>query len=128
MIKIIIKNMNAEIIGRTTLEEAEVQPFIDLISVNSTFGKSEYLKEISPIVVDENGVMIAEAVFETVPSEYSVEIIDVTAELEQARINAEALAYLANTDYLIIREADSGVACPLDIKQLRADARLRIVR
>ena len=61
-------------------------------------------------------------------AEYTVEIVDITAQLEQERINREALEYLASTDWLIIRELDAGVACPAEIKQARAEARARIVR
>lgn len=62
------------------------------------------------------------------PAEYTVEIIDITAELEQQKINEEALAYLASTDWMIIREVDSGVVCPADVKLARAQARAKIVR
>lgn len=62
------------------------------------------------------------------PEGYWVEYIDISAQLDQERINAEALQYLADTDWLIIREVDAGIACPLDIKQLRAEARSKIVR
>jgi len=61
-------------------------------------------------------------------AEYTVEIEDITARVAQDAINAEALAYLASTDWLIIREVDAGVACPADIKAERAAARARIVR
>ena len=50
------------------------------------------------------------------------------ASLNQEVVNAEALKYLADTDYLIIRELDAGTPCPTEIKQLRAEARLKIVR
>lgn len=62
------------------------------------------------------------------PEGYWVEYIDISAQVEQERINAEALAYLDSTDWLIIREVDANVPCPADIKQLRAEARTRIVR
>lgn len=62
------------------------------------------------------------------PEEYTIEIIDITAEVEQERINAEALKYLADTDWMIIREVDAGIACPADVKLARAEARARIVR
>lgn len=62
------------------------------------------------------------------PAEYEIVIEDITEQLEQERINQESLAYLASTDWLIIREVDSGIACPLEIKQLRQQARQRIVR
>lgn len=39
---------------------------------------------------------------------------------------AEKLAYLASTDWYVIRFADSGVAVPDDIKAERAAARARI--
>ena len=48
--------------------------------------------------------------------------------IEQQSINAEALKYLADTDWLIIREVDAGVPCPIEVKDLRAQARLKIVR
>ncbi len=61
-------------------------------------------------------------------AEYTIEIEDITAQVAQEAINAEALAYLASTDWIIIREMDSGVACPEDVKQKRAEARARILR
>jgi hypothetical protein len=61
-------------------------------------------------------------------AEYTVEIEDITAQVAQEAINAEALAYLASTDWLIIREVDAGVPCPADIKTLRAEARAKVVR
>jgi len=62
------------------------------------------------------------------PAEYTVEIEDITAQVAQEAINAEALAYLASTDWMIIREVDAGVPCPVEIKTLRAEARAKIVR
>lgn len=87
-----------------------------------------------PAVYD-NGNLLSEAVPEVpaVPAvtqkqvklraEYTVEIEDITAKLEQDKINAESLKYLASTDWLIIRELDSGMPCPAEIKALRQAAR-----
>lgn len=50
----------------------------------------------------------------------------VEASSNQAAINAEALAYLNSTDYLIIREMDCGTPCLPEIKALRAEARAKI--
>lgn len=61
-------------------------------------------------------------------AEYTIEIEDVTDKLEQERINAEALKYLADTDWMIIREMDAGIVCPEDVKLARAEARSKIVR
>lgn len=62
------------------------------------------------------------------PDGHWVEYVDISAQVEQDKINAEALAYLASTDWLIIRETETQVACPESIKQLRAEARLKVVR
>lgn len=62
------------------------------------------------------------------PEGYIVEYVDISAEVEQEKINAEALAYLASTDWLIIREIDSGVVCPAEVKAAREQARLKVVK
>lgn len=61
------------------------------------------------------------------PEGYVVEYIDISAEVEQAKINQEALEYLAKTDWLIIRAIDAGVPCPEDVKAARQAAREKIV-
>ena len=50
-------------------------------------------------------------------------------EQEQAteRVNQESLSYLASTDWYVLRQMDSGEVIPEDVKQLRAEARARIV-
>ena len=42
--------------------------------------------------------------------------------------SAAALKYLAETDYLIIREMDSGVPCPVEIKAARQAAREKVIK
>ena len=44
----------------------------------------------------------------------------------QQEINQESLAYLADTDWYVIRKADTGTAVPTDILDARAAARLLI--
>jgi hypothetical protein len=87
-----------------------------------------------PTAVNEDGGELAPAVsiiseeWVKLRAEYTIEIQDIAAEVEQERINREALEYLASTDWLIIRELDAGIPCPADVKQARAEARSRIVR
>lgn len=45
----------------------------------------------------------------------------------QAEINAEAKAYLAATDWYVVRFAETGVAIPQDIVDARQVAREKIV-
>ncbi len=60
------------------------------------------------------------------PKEYEVEVVDVTAQVAQEQAIEEARQYLASTDWMIIREMDSGVLCPQEIKDLRELARQTI--
>jgi hypothetical protein len=45
----------------------------------------------------------------------------------QQEINQENLAYLASTDWYVIRKSDSGEPIPAKIKKARAKARLTII-
>jgi hypothetical protein len=47
-------------------------------------------------------------------------------EYEQKSINSKAQAYLASTDWMVLRQADSGEVMPNNIKDARAAARLEI--
>lgn len=49
-----------------------------------------------------------------------------TAREEQERINTEARQYLRDTDWYVIREADTGEPMPKDVKAKRAEARGQI--
>lgn len=49
-----------------------------------------------------------------------------TAEQLQAEINAEAKAYLASTDWYVVRQAETGIAVPADVVEARAEARAKI--
>jgi hypothetical protein len=64
----------------------------------------------------------------TLAAEYVIEEEDITGLREREQANAEALAYLASTDWLIIREMDEGTPCPADVKAKRAEARAKIQR
>ena len=61
------------------------------------------------------------------PGEYTVIQEDISAEIEQQKINKEALAYLNSTDWYVIRQLETGVAIPIGILTERANARNRIV-
>lgn len=61
-------------------------------------------------------------------SQCQFELVDVSAEMEQEKINAEALKYLADTDWLLIRSMETGIPMPEEVKAKRAEARLKIVK
>ncbi len=78
----------------------------------------------SRIVTDTQG---QEIVLYTLPAEYTVEQEDITAQVQAQQESEQALKYLKDTDYYIIREMDAGTACPQEIKTLRAAARLKVL-
>lgn len=132
--------------------QEELDAFLSKHIGMGSFGSPKFsmqLVETAPAVIesqevlDEEGnsfdppqfqdVEIQAAVFENQlvesdPAGYEVIIEDISAKLEQEKINAEALAFLAATDFYIIRELDNGTPCPPEIKAERQAARDKIVK
>jgi hypothetical protein len=69
--------------------------------------------------------------FENIPApsidELYASIPSTKAAINQQAINAEARAYLASTDWMIVRFAETGVAVPQSVLDARAAARVSIV-
>lgn len=95
------------------------------------------MRELQPAIpaqVDEQGNELSPAVeavteeWVRLRAEYTIEIEDISAQVEQERVNREAQEYLDSTDWMIIRELDAGIPCPAEVRQARAEARARIVR
>lgn len=97
--------------------------------------------EISPAVLDEEGNEVSPAVNEMQEMElagnYEVEILDITSQLERQAINAESLAFLASTDFKVLRhirqkalgqELSLSEEEYLALEQQRSDAAARIIR
>jgi hypothetical protein len=86
--------------------------------------------ELGHAIVEDDKASEMEAIYldNYKGEEYSVEIVDVTDQVNQEKVNEESLKYLADTDWYIIREVDSGVQCPVEVKQARNEARARIVK
>ena len=122
--------------------------FADETYYEENWGKPEHKVEVTPLqtiyheaipsVLDEEGeelepaveayTEVIEATFEVVPSEYLVEIEDITAQVNQEAINQEAQAYLDSTDLYVIRFMETGVQMPEGMSEARQDAREKIVR
>jgi hypothetical protein len=125
-----------------TMEEA--QAWLASHEGMGTFGqKAQTIQqevEVSPAVFDEEGNEITPAQHEMqeihIPG-YVVEIEDISDELEQEQINKEAQAFLAETDFKVlrhIRQKALGQQLSLSeeeylaLEQQRADAAARIVK
>ena len=117
-----------------TMEEA--QAWLSHHEGMKSFGQPKQIVqqqvELSPAVLDEEGNELSPAVMEMqevhIPGSYEVEVLDISAELAQQAINAEALAFLAATDYVVIRAAERGEELSPEFKAERQAARDRIVK
>lgn len=99
-----------------------------------TFGKSEQIitdTQVTEEVLDELGNIIQEHIETTttqvIPAEFEVEYVDESIPT-QDQINAEALALLASTDWLVVRFMETGIAIPEEVVDQRRDARSKVVR
>lgn len=113
----------ADVLDEREIEIEPSAPFIP--NVPAVYESGILIRDEIPAIPEKPAVMQKQVFLK---AEYSVEITDVTDELEKQKTNEEALKYLAETDWLIIREIDSGVICPADVKLKRQQARERIVK
>jgi hypothetical protein len=105
---------------------------------NKSFGKNERELTEEQAIMEGSDIENAASsrVVETIDGEvtlytfaadYTVEVEDITAQALAQQESEQALQYLKDTDYYIIRELDAGTACPQEIKTLRAAARLKVL-
>lgn len=150
MIKVSILKNGVFSFGATFATQEAADDYIGIESTKGSFGKKEReVKEI--IITDAEGnesvqlennedmsksISVREEIaidgtvirIHTLPAEYSTLITDITAQVLAKKESDEALQYLNQTDYLIIREMDNGIPCPTEIRQLRAEARLKVIK
>ena len=136
MIKIsIIKN--AQITNQASfpsLEEA--QAWLSHHENMKSFGQPKQIVqqhvELYPAVLAEDGSILQEAEFEMqeveLAGEYEVEVLDISAQLAQEKINVEARAFLDATDWMVIRAMEKGEELSPELKAERQAARDRIVK
>lgn len=141
MKKLIIKKQRLEVQQCKFDDDQAMQDFIKLLADQAPWGKPDRWLPDSPmsplsdeekakatdtkVVNDGLGNGWTEYFF---PAEYTIEITDITAEVEQEKANAEALKYLADTDWLMIRELEIGKPMPEEIKLKRQEARNKVVK
>jgi hypothetical protein len=87
------------------------------------------LRPNAQCVISEDAVVRWDDDTQTQPTdaEIATERARLEAKLPQLKINEEARDYLLSTDWLLLRELDGGVAMTAEMKQLRADARARVI-
>ena len=113
----------ADVLDEREIEIEPGAPFVP--SVPAVYESGILIRDEIPAIPEKPAVMQKQVLLK---AQYSIQITDFTDELEKQKTNEEALKYLADTDWLVIREIDSGVLCPADVKLKRQQARERIVK
>ena len=138
MIQINIKKNNIVTHGGKFATQQEADQYLsENIAINA-FGKNQ--RELTELQANQEGSDITNAtssrVVQTIDgeitlytfaAEYTVETVDITAQHQAEKESQEALQYLKDTDWYIVREMDSGEPCPQEIKTARAAARLKVL-
>lgn len=129
MNRVTVKDTQGNILQQVIFEDEIIQAeWIQMLAHTSAWGKAEHEICTKEQVLDEEMEVLEEAEYETIPSEYIVEIQDCSSEIDQIKINIESEEYLKSTDFYVIRMMDSGVPMPEGMQLLRQQARDRIVR
>lgn len=112
-----VRENQEDVSQATDTRQVEVQPAQEEVIDEET---QEVIREASEAIVVTEYFL---------PAEYIIEQEDITAQVEQEVINAEALAYLASTDYIVVRSVENPLKhVPIEIAEARQAARDRIVR
>jgi hypothetical protein len=114
----------------------EAQAWIAKHEAIKSFGQPKQVLqhevEVEPAVLNEDGSVLKEAVKEmqeeVIESDYEILIEDISAKLEQEKINQEAQAFLDATDYKVVRAMERGEELSPEFKAERQAARDRIVK
>jgi hypothetical protein len=149
MIKVKIIKNGIQTHGAQFNTQAEAQAWIAEGTAQEWWGKPAYtevipakkeLQEVilSPEVLDEDGNIITPAIKEmqeivvqeetTIehPAEFEVQIEDITAEIEAQKAIDRALKLLSDTDWMVIRQSETGIPVPQEVSNQRAQARILI--
>lgn len=136
MIQVLIKKQEQLTNQASFQSMEEAQAWLSHHEGMKSFGQPKQIIqqqiELSPPVLDEEGIELSPAVTEMkeveLAGEYEVEIIDISAEFAQEKINAEAQAFLDSTDWMVIRAIEKGEELSPEFKAERQAARNKIVK
>jgi hypothetical protein len=86
--------------------------------------ESEYAQEDVLEVIEEEIEGVMQQTKVRLRAQFTSEIVDISAQVATEAAQAAARKLLADTDWMVIRKADTGVDYPQEIKDQRAAARL----
>lgn len=114
-----------------SLESVKLECIDISLAIGEFLKGKDSLRDIQNDSINIINNSIREWNFKNIPCPTALELVACgeSAELKanQEKINADALAYLANTDGFAIRFAETGKPMPIGMADLRAAARLKIV-
>ena len=134
-----LKTMNIDTTNMTTEELTNRKLFRLPYAEQPTPGQYQYVVELNPTKVE--GVYVRQyEVREMFTEDYTDPFTGETLTIEQQqqrhdeqlaadaqyKTNVEARAYLASTDWYVIRKAETGIDIPEDILELRSAARASV--
>ena len=142
MFKIEIKNLQNVVTNKAEFQSEQLcLNWLNQNKSTGAFGKLErQVLEISEGILENNediskSVNVEESVDElgnvkkihTLPQEFSYQVTDISAQKHAQQESENALKYLASTDWMVVRKAETGMDYPQEIKDLRAAARLKVL-
>lgn len=151
MIRMTLTMVNDAKVWRDFETQIEAEQYVSEVTAKGNWGVPQQIihheeipaipaQPIQPAVFDAHGVEISpmipatEAIpgiaawTEIIPG-FTVIYEDITAKLEQEKVNADSLKFLADTDWYVLRaQEDSAKPIPEEIKAQRAAARAAIIR
>lgn len=133
MIKVSITK-NGILTHSATFENHELAvAWLEQERANQSFGKIAGEYELSLLNDDERLTEISRreneigSILVQIPDQFDYVVEDISVQEQASKESEEALKYLKDTDWYIIRELDANVPCPQQIKDLRAAARLKVL-
>jgi hypothetical protein len=140
MIKVTVKNLGGQETNVSQFEsDSDADLWINTQTVLKSFGKPERWidsEDLSAMGEDRSKAVASQDVGGPddlrkqykFAAEFSVTKEDITAQIAQAKTNEDSLAYLNSTDWMIIRQAETGISAPAEVLTKRSQARASIVK
>lgn len=139
MIQVIVKNLSGEVTNQAKFEsQAEADAWVVSQVALKAFGKPERWvdsEDVSKMGEDKTKATASQQVGGPedertqykFAAEFTTEASDITAQVLQGKANADAIAYLLDTDWYVLRLAETQKPIPAEVLAKRVTARAAVV-
>lgn len=137
MIKVEILNKTTQQITNTSefIDILTAEAWVDLVSPTGAFGKPDRWLSANRFTLDSETIesaletRLVQSIIEyRFSAEFEVVYTDITAEKLARKESDDALRYLNDTDWLVIRSMETGELVPKDIEIARTNARRKVLK